>query len=119
MTDEAVVALVRTALCEAMPNRAPDFAHLRLDDRVEELGIDSLQEMEMVGSTAGGRFPSTSRRTSRPFFPVIKTIICDWRTIRRSSAPVPKRTCSKRRRRLPSPSGRAPASGYPGEGRPG
>ena len=49
MTDEQILSLIQTALCQAAPKRASDFEHLTLDKKLDALGLDSIAIMEMVG----------------------------------------------------------------------
>lgn len=49
MTDEQVLALIQSALFEVAPNRKEEFEELTLDDTIEDLALDSIATMEMVG----------------------------------------------------------------------
>jgi acyl carrier protein len=49
MTDEKVLGLVKEALFEVAPNRKEEFEEIALDDTIEDLALDSIATMEMVG----------------------------------------------------------------------
>jgi acyl carrier protein len=49
MTDEEVVGLLRTALREAMPERASEIESLDLNLELRDLGISSVVAMEIIG----------------------------------------------------------------------
>lgn len=49
MTDQQIIALIKDALFEVAPNRKKDFEGLTLDHTIEQLALDSIATMEMVG----------------------------------------------------------------------
>ncbi len=49
MTDEEVVALLRTALREALPDRTSEIDALDLDLELRDLGISSVVAIEIIG----------------------------------------------------------------------
>ncbi|MCB9777567.1 MAG: acyl carrier protein [Alphaproteobacteria bacterium] len=49
MTDAEILSLIQEALNDVAPGREADFAKVRLDSSIEELGLDSIATMEMVG----------------------------------------------------------------------
>ncbi|MCK6506342.1 acyl carrier protein [Myxococcota bacterium] len=49
MTDADILSLVKDALNDVAPGREADFAKVTLDSKIEELGLDSIATMEMVG----------------------------------------------------------------------
>ena len=49
MNDAQVVTLIQEALFEVAPGRKADFAGLTLGATIEELNLDSIATMEMVG----------------------------------------------------------------------
>jgi len=49
MNDEQVLALVKEALFEVAPNRKEEFDEIELSDTIEDLALDSIATMEMVG----------------------------------------------------------------------
>ena len=48
MTDKEVVAILRSALCQALPERKADFEVLTMETVISELAIDSLRLMEAI-----------------------------------------------------------------------
>jgi acyl carrier protein len=50
MDDEAVLALIREALVEVAPDKAARFAQLDSETKIQDLGVDSIRIMEMLGS---------------------------------------------------------------------
>jgi len=60
MNDAEVLALIRNALNDVVPDRAADWASIELSQTIEELGLDSISTMEMVGQledATGATFP--------------------------------------------------------------
>ena len=60
MSDTDTLGLVRKALCEVAPNRAEEFEEVSADDTIEDLALDSIATMEMVGvleDATGKTFP--------------------------------------------------------------
>ena len=49
MTDAQMVSLIQEALFEVAPSRKADFEGLTLGLTIEELNLDSIATMEMVG----------------------------------------------------------------------
>ncbi len=49
MNDADVLAMVKEALFEVAPNRKEEFDEIGLDDTIEDLALDSIATMEMVG----------------------------------------------------------------------
>jgi acyl carrier protein len=49
MTDAQILDLIRQALTNVVPDRAADWSTVQLDMTIEELGLDSISTMEMVG----------------------------------------------------------------------
>lgn len=49
MTDAEVIALIKEALHDVVPDRTADFADLTLDRSIDDLKLDSIATMEMVG----------------------------------------------------------------------
>lgn len=49
MTDEEVIRLLRTALREALPDRANEIDSLDLNLELRDLGISSVVAMEIIG----------------------------------------------------------------------
>jgi acyl carrier protein len=49
MNDAQVLAMVKEALFEVAPNRKEEFDEISLDDTIEDLALDSIATMEMVG----------------------------------------------------------------------
>ena len=49
MNDTQILALIRDALFEVAPTRKDDFAKITLETRIDELRLDSIATMEMVG----------------------------------------------------------------------
>ncbi|TVQ93843.1 MAG: acyl carrier protein [Deltaproteobacteria bacterium] len=49
MNDEQVLSLVKEALFEVAPNRKAEFDKIRIDQTIEDLSLDSIATMEMVG----------------------------------------------------------------------
>lgn len=48
MSDDEILALIRAALRNTLPNRAAEFDNVTLDDEIRNLAIGSLAVMEMV-----------------------------------------------------------------------
>lgn len=49
MSEAEILDLIRAALNEVVPDRAADWKSLELDRTIEELELDSIATMEMVG----------------------------------------------------------------------
>lgn len=49
MTDDQVLGLIKEALFEVAPNRKEEFEELSADETIEDLALDSIATMEMVG----------------------------------------------------------------------
>lgn len=49
MTDIEILALIKEALNDVAPGREEDFARVTLESTIEDLGLDSIATMEMVG----------------------------------------------------------------------
>lgn len=49
MNEAQILALIQEALFEVAPTRQEEFAELTLDAKVEDLALDSIAIMEMVG----------------------------------------------------------------------
>ncbi len=49
MSDIETIELIKTALTKVEPKKAARFAELSLDTGLDELGLDSLAMMEMLG----------------------------------------------------------------------
>ena len=49
MNEAKILALIQEALFEVAPTRQEEFAELTLDAKVEDLALDSIAIMEMVG----------------------------------------------------------------------
>ncbi len=49
MNDAEVLALIKEALNDVAPGREADFAKVTLTSSIEDLGLDSIATMEMVG----------------------------------------------------------------------
>jgi acyl carrier protein len=49
MTDEQILELIKAALADVVPDRKSDFANLALSQSIDELSLDSIATMEMVG----------------------------------------------------------------------
>lgn len=49
MTDEKVLSLIREALFDVAPNRKEEFANIAISTTIEDLALDSIATMEMVG----------------------------------------------------------------------
>ena len=49
MTDAQILDLIRQALVNVVPDRAADWEQLDLDRTIEQLELDSISTMEMVG----------------------------------------------------------------------
>jgi acyl carrier protein len=49
MDNNEILSLIRTALNEVAPNRTADFEKVAFDDKISDLGLDSIATMEMVG----------------------------------------------------------------------
>lgn len=50
MTDQEVLSLIKEALAQVAPTRKEQFANLSMDARIDDLGLDSIATMEMVGA---------------------------------------------------------------------
>lgn len=60
MSENEILALIQSALSEVAPNRAEEFEEITLKDTIEDLALDSIATMEMVGSLedkVGKTFP--------------------------------------------------------------
>ncbi len=60
MSETNVLDLIKSALSEVAPNRAEEFEEIALSDTIEDLALDSIATMEMVGSLedkVGKTFP--------------------------------------------------------------
>lgn len=49
MSDDPILALIRDALRDVAPKRGEEFATLTLDHAIEDLALDSIATMEMIG----------------------------------------------------------------------
>ena len=49
MNDAEILDLLKKALLEVAPGRAKDFENISVETTIEELDIDSVSTMEMVG----------------------------------------------------------------------
>lgn len=49
MTDDQILSLIQEALFEVAPKRKKDFETISLDTTIEDLALDSIATMEMVG----------------------------------------------------------------------
>lgn len=49
MNDEKVLSLIREALFDVAPNRKEEFEDIRISMTIEDLALDSIATMEMVG----------------------------------------------------------------------
>ncbi len=49
MNDDQILDLIRAALRDVAPNRASEWETVALDKSVEDLSLDSIATMEMVG----------------------------------------------------------------------
>lgn len=49
MDDAQILNLIKEALFEVAPNRKEEFEDLELDETIEDLALDSIATMEMVG----------------------------------------------------------------------
>ena len=49
MTEQQALDLIKDALAEVAPDRADDFATLSADMTIEDLALDSVTTMEMIG----------------------------------------------------------------------
>ena len=49
MDDNQILQLIKEALFEVAPNRKEEFDELTLGDEIEDLALDSIATMEMVG----------------------------------------------------------------------
>ncbi len=49
MNDTEILALIRDALKDVAPNRASEWDTVALDKSIEQLSLDSIATMEMVG----------------------------------------------------------------------
>jgi len=49
MDDAQILNLIKEALFEVAPNRKEEFEDLDLDETIEDLALDSIATMEMVG----------------------------------------------------------------------
>ena len=49
MTDTEVLSLIQKALHEVAPERTADFENIELSTTIDELSLDSIATMEMVG----------------------------------------------------------------------
>ncbi|MCO4743968.1 MAG: acyl carrier protein [Proteobacteria bacterium] len=49
MTDEKVLGLIREALFDVAPNRKEEFEGIQISTTIEDLALDSIATMEMVG----------------------------------------------------------------------
>ena len=49
MTDDSILALIREALRDVAPKRSQEFAEIALDCAIDELALDSIATMEMIG----------------------------------------------------------------------
>lgn len=60
MTDDQVLALIKDALAKVAPSRKEEFDEVELSDTIEDLALDSIATMEMVGEledNTGKTFP--------------------------------------------------------------
>ena len=49
MNDQQILDLIKEALFEVAPNRKSEFAGLSMSSTIQELNLDSIATMEMVG----------------------------------------------------------------------
>lgn len=49
MNEEQLLGMVKEALFEVAPNRKEEFDEITMDDTIEDLALDSIATMEMVG----------------------------------------------------------------------
>jgi acyl carrier protein len=49
MTDAQILDLIRKGLHEVVPDRDADFVALNLTQSIDELGLDSIATMELIG----------------------------------------------------------------------
>ncbi len=49
MTDDEIIALLKKALAEVAPGRTADFDKITLEATIDDLDLDSISTMEMVG----------------------------------------------------------------------
>ena len=49
MTDPEILTLIQAALKDVAPDRTSDWASVTLDSKIEDLSLDSIATMEMVG----------------------------------------------------------------------
>lgn len=49
MNDQEILGLIQEALFEVAPNRKADFESLSMDHTIQDLKLDSIATMEMVG----------------------------------------------------------------------
>ena len=54
MNDAAVLAMIKDALAKVAPNRKEEFDEIEFDDTIEDLALDSIATMEMVGELEDG-----------------------------------------------------------------
>ena len=57
MDDAQILNLIKEALFEVAPNRKEEFEDLELDETIEDLALDSIATMEMVGFLKSQPFP--------------------------------------------------------------
>lgn len=50
MTDEKILSLIQEALFEVAPTRKEEFAKISFETKIDDLALDSIAVMEMVGS---------------------------------------------------------------------
>ena len=49
MNDNEILSLIKAALADVAPDRTGDFANIEFGNSIEELSLDSIATMEMVG----------------------------------------------------------------------
>ncbi|TNE85926.1 MAG: acyl carrier protein [Deltaproteobacteria bacterium] len=49
MTDEKVLSLIKEALFDVAPSRKEEFEDIQISTTIEDLALDSIATMEMVG----------------------------------------------------------------------
>lgn len=49
MNDEKVLTLIKEALFDVAPNRKEEFEDIQISTTIEDLALDSIATMEMVG----------------------------------------------------------------------
>jgi len=60
MNNDTVLSMIKEALTKVAPNRKEEFDEIELSDTIEDLALDSIATMEMVGEledNTGKTFP--------------------------------------------------------------